>query len=220
MARAESSFADMRSAQRFALEIGALDDAFGLIGSLREFAMRAMRYEVFAWADAACRAPGALDHPLAPLLTGMRAYGAWVRGEFDLAVSLAEETRRLEAASLGGPERARRTGPRQRALHHRPERSRERRGRAPDRAGRSVGQRLAARARVLHGRGRTLLRRLVRRGAASRRACSSSTRRKRDAQPTWHRLRWPKDSRAERRPTHSRPSSRRTRSRAAPEIVG
>ena len=48
MARAESSFADLRSAQRFALEIGALDEAFGLIGSIREFAMRAMRYEVFA----------------------------------------------------------------------------------------------------------------------------------------------------------------------------
>ena len=30
--------------------------------------MRAMRYEVFAWAESACRAPGALDHPLAPLL--------------------------------------------------------------------------------------------------------------------------------------------------------
>jgi hypothetical protein len=30
------------------------------------------------------------------VLTGMRAYGAWVRGEFDLAVTLAEETRRLE----------------------------------------------------------------------------------------------------------------------------
>ena len=99
----ESSFADLRSAQRFALEIGALDDAFGLIGSIREFAMRAMRYEVFAWADAACRAPGALEHPLAPLLTGMRAYGAWVRGEFDLAVSLAEETRRLEAALSVAP---------------------------------------------------------------------------------------------------------------------
>ena len=40
--------------------------------------------------------PGALDHPLAPLLTGIRAYGAWVRGEFDLAVRLAEETRHLE----------------------------------------------------------------------------------------------------------------------------
>ena len=98
MARAEASFADLRAAQRFASEIGGLDTAFGLIGSIREFAMRAMRYEVFAWADAACRSPGALDHPLAPLLTGMRAYGAWVRGEFDLAISLADETRRLEAA--------------------------------------------------------------------------------------------------------------------------
>ena len=48
--RAESSFADFRSAQRFALDVGALDDAFGIIASLRDFAMRAMRYEVFAWA--------------------------------------------------------------------------------------------------------------------------------------------------------------------------
>jgi hypothetical protein len=98
MAHAEASFADLRAAQRFALEIGNLDQAFRLIASIREFAMRALRYEVFAWADAACRSPGALDHPLAPMLTGMRAYGAWVRGEFDLAVSLAEETRRLESA--------------------------------------------------------------------------------------------------------------------------
>ena len=103
MASAESSFADLRAAQRFALEIGALDDAFELIGSIREFAMRAMRYEVFAWAEAACRVPGALEHPLAPLLTGMRAYGFWVRGEFDLALSLAEESRRLERALMVAP---------------------------------------------------------------------------------------------------------------------
>jgi predicted ATPase/DNA-binding winged helix-turn-helix (wHTH) protein len=96
IARAESSVADLRAAQRFALELGAFDVTFGLIGSIREFAMRAMRYEVFTWADAACHTPGALDHPLAPMLTGIRAYGAWVRGEFDLAVQLAEETRRLE----------------------------------------------------------------------------------------------------------------------------
>ena len=94
--RAESAVADLRAAQRFALALGAFDITFGLISSIREFAMRAMRYEVFAWADSACHAPGALDHPLAPLLTGMRAYGAWVRGEFDLAVRLAKETRRLE----------------------------------------------------------------------------------------------------------------------------
>ena len=99
--RAESSLADLRAAQRFALELGALDVAFGLITSIREFAMRAMRYEVFTWADAACRVPGALEHPLAPMLTGIRAYGAWVRGEFDLAVQLAEETRRTGEPTLG-----------------------------------------------------------------------------------------------------------------------
>lgn len=93
---AEAALADLRAAQRFAIEMGSFDEAFGLIGSMREFAMRAMRYEVFAWAEAACRVPGALEHPLAPLLTGMQAYGAWVRGEFDLAVHLAGETRRLE----------------------------------------------------------------------------------------------------------------------------
>ena len=96
IARAGSSLADLRAAQRFALELGSFDITFGLIASIREFAMRAMRYEVFTWADAACHAPGALDHPLAPMLTGIRAYGAWVRGEFELAVELAEETRRLE----------------------------------------------------------------------------------------------------------------------------
>lgn len=98
VAQAESSFADLRAAQRFALEIGALDDAFSLIGSIREFAMRAMRYEVFVWADAARRAPGADEHPLVPLLTGISAYGAWVRGEFELAMALAADTRRLEEA--------------------------------------------------------------------------------------------------------------------------
>ena len=96
IAWAESSLADLRAGQRFALELGDFDVTFGLITSIREFAMRAMRYEVFAWADAACNAPGALDHPLAPMLTGIRAYGAWVRGEFDLAIQLAEETRGLE----------------------------------------------------------------------------------------------------------------------------
>jgi predicted ATPase/DNA-binding winged helix-turn-helix (wHTH) protein len=96
IARAESSLADLRAAQRFALELGDLDVAFRIISSIREFAMRAMRYEVFTWADIACSTPGALDHPLAPTLTGMRAYGAWVRGEFELATRLAEETRHLE----------------------------------------------------------------------------------------------------------------------------
>jgi hypothetical protein len=98
MVRAEAAFADFRSAQRFAAEIGRLDDAFDIIVSLREFAMRAMRYEVFAWADVVCGAVHAHEHPLAPTVTGIRAYGAWVRGNFDEAVSLVEETRALERA--------------------------------------------------------------------------------------------------------------------------
>ena len=58
IARAESSLADLRAAQRFALELDDLEVSFGLISSIREFAMRAMRYEVFTWADSACRAQG------------------------------------------------------------------------------------------------------------------------------------------------------------------
>jgi hypothetical protein len=50
-----------------------------------------------------------LTHPLAPLIMGIRAYGAWVRGEFDHAVTLAHESRRLEfalgIAPTGLPER-------------------------------------------------------------------------------------------------------------------
>ena len=102
MMRATSSFADLRSAQRFALETGRVDDALTLVSSIREFAMRAVRYEAFAWADDAARSPAARDHPLLPLVTGIRAYGAWVRGEFDTAIALALESRELEAA-LGTP---------------------------------------------------------------------------------------------------------------------
>ena len=102
LARADGALADLRAAQRFAMDIGDVDTAFRLIGSIREFAMRAMRYEVFAWADAACNHPAAFDHPLAPLIVGVRAYGAWVRGELEQAVALAREARRLEE-QLGRP---------------------------------------------------------------------------------------------------------------------
>ena len=66
--------------------------AFELITDPREYAMRAMRYEVFAWATLRCTKARPTTRALAPLLTGMQAYGAWVRGEFELAMSLAEET--------------------------------------------------------------------------------------------------------------------------------
>ena len=102
-AAAEAAFADLRAAQRFALQVGDLDSAFGLIGSMREYAMRALRYEVFAWAEAASLLPGTEGHRLRPLMTGTHAYGAWVRGEYDRAVTLAHRARDEERSSGATP---------------------------------------------------------------------------------------------------------------------
>ncbi len=99
VARADGSFADLRAAQRFALQIEDFDTGFGLIGSIREYAMRSLRYEVFAWADATANVTGGTDHPLFPTVTGVRAYGAWVRGEFESALFLAQAARIAETAS-------------------------------------------------------------------------------------------------------------------------
>ncbi|MEO5902092.1 MAG: winged helix-turn-helix domain-containing protein [Ilumatobacteraceae bacterium] len=100
--RADGSFADLRAAQRFALDVGDITTGFGLICSLREYAMRTMHYEVFAWADSPVALTGE-GHPLLPVVTGMRAYGAWVRGEFDSAVSLARAARAIEVATGASP---------------------------------------------------------------------------------------------------------------------
>ena len=87
--RIDGAFADLRAAQRFAGDVGDADTALGLITSVREYAMRAMRYEVFAWADNAAGLVADEVHPLRPILTGVSAYGAWVRGEFDRAFAMA-----------------------------------------------------------------------------------------------------------------------------------
>ncbi len=96
VARADGSFADLRAAQRFAFEIEDFDTAFGLVCATREYAMRTMRYEVFAWADASARLDAGVGHPLHPTATGMRAYGAFVRGEFESAIALAHTARLAE----------------------------------------------------------------------------------------------------------------------------
>ena len=101
--RTDASFADLRAAQRFAIETGDLDTGYTLIGSLREYAMRTLRYEVFNWADAAAGVAGGGDHALHPVITAVRAYGAWVRGEFELAVTLARSARAAEVASDVAP---------------------------------------------------------------------------------------------------------------------
>lgn len=99
VARADGAFADLRAASRFLAEVGDLPAAFDLIGSVREYAMRSMRYEVFAWADhisASGLADRAVDDPGYPLLLAVRGYGAWVRGEFDNAMALAHQSQAAE----------------------------------------------------------------------------------------------------------------------------
>ena len=98
-ARAESAFVDLRVAQRFALEHGDIDQALTLIGSVREYGMRAMRYEALGWAEAALAAEGVAGHPLAATVRGTAAYAVWIRGEFERALSLANGVEEDESAS-------------------------------------------------------------------------------------------------------------------------
>ncbi len=65
--------------------------------------MRTLRYEVFSWADVASGVEAGDSHPLHPVILGVRAYGAWVRGEFDAAVALAFEARTAEQACGATP---------------------------------------------------------------------------------------------------------------------
>ena len=87
--RVDDVFADLRAAQRFAVDVADVDTALALITSIREYAMRTMRYEVFGWADAAASLVVDSPHPLRPTLTSVSAYGAWVRGEFDRSFEMA-----------------------------------------------------------------------------------------------------------------------------------
>ncbi len=103
VARADASFAEFRSAQRFATQIGDFDLAFELIGSIHEYAMRTLRYEVFAWADATSLAAEGVGPSPPPLIAAIRAYGAWVHGDVDRALELALHARSVEAAQGAVP---------------------------------------------------------------------------------------------------------------------
>ncbi len=97
-ARAEASFADLRAALRLSVKRGDAHTALTLTSSLREYGMRSMRYEALGWADAALDCPGAAEHPLSPSVTGIRAYAAWLRGEFETALRLANAVEAEESS--------------------------------------------------------------------------------------------------------------------------
>ncbi len=99
--RLDAELDDLRAAHRWALAHHDADTALALSAALHGYASRSLRPELFAWAEAAARLPGAPGHRLLPLTLASAATGAWGRGDLDGARALAEEAL---AASGDGPE--------------------------------------------------------------------------------------------------------------------
>jgi predicted ATPase/DNA-binding SARP family transcriptional activator len=91
VARLDRDFENCREAHAGAVLAGDTETAVSLVASLREFAFRRMRYEVTAWAETTISMPGIELHPHVPIVIAVAAYGAFVRGDLDTAIELAEQ---------------------------------------------------------------------------------------------------------------------------------
>ena len=83
---------NFRAAHLTALRRGDADGALGLVSSLQEFAFRRVLYEIDSWADASVALPGARGHPDRPTALAVSAYGRFVRGDMEEAISLASDS--------------------------------------------------------------------------------------------------------------------------------
>ena len=90
-AQLDRDFDNYREAHASAVLIGDTESAVALVASLREFAFRRMRYEVAAWAEVTATMPGVEQHPRAPVVIAITAYGAFVRGDLEAAIRLADQ---------------------------------------------------------------------------------------------------------------------------------
>lgn len=108
--RLEEDLEDLREAFWRSLTLGELDTALELVVTIREFAFRTIRDEVFGWAEAASTTPDAEGRPLYPLVRAVVAYGCFVRGALDEAVEIGrgavDAAGRLGVPTRGLPERA------------------------------------------------------------------------------------------------------------------
>lgn len=102
-------FDNFRAAHLTALRRDDAPSALRLVASLREFAFRRVQYEVTSWADASTALAGARGHPDLPTVLAISAYGRFVRGDMEAAISLARRALDVEGdgdLSLSGlPER-------------------------------------------------------------------------------------------------------------------
>ena len=93
-----ATFADQRAAHLHNIATGDIEQAMTSVCAIREYGMRSMRYEVLSWADAALELDQAELHELYPTVLGIQAYAAWVRGDFEQALSLANQVHDLETS--------------------------------------------------------------------------------------------------------------------------
>ena len=101
MRRLDAELDNLRAGHRWVLVNHDVERALALSAALHGYAHRAMRPEVFTWAEHAARMPGAAGHRLLPLALASAATGAWTRGDLAGARQLAEEA---VEASAGSPE--------------------------------------------------------------------------------------------------------------------
>jgi predicted ATPase/DNA-binding SARP family transcriptional activator len=90
VARFDRDLDNFREAHTNAVALGDVDGAVSLVASLREYAFRRMRYEVSAWAESTLTMPAFEDHPRAPIVVAVAAYGAFVRGDLESAIRHAD----------------------------------------------------------------------------------------------------------------------------------
>lgn len=104
-----SDFGNYRAAHLAAVWRGDADGALRLVHALREFSFRRVNYEIVAWADRSVAIDGAADHPEYATAVAVSAYGAFVRGDRQLAIDLAEQAlssaENSELSETGLPER-------------------------------------------------------------------------------------------------------------------
>ncbi|MSV85846.1 MAG: AAA family ATPase [Actinobacteria bacterium] len=100
---------NLRSALTTAIAVDDADSALRIVVSMSEPGFRAIRYEVVDWAETVAAMDSAADHPLRPTALAVVGYGAFVRGELDRAVELADQAIGLRSQhrveSCGMPER-------------------------------------------------------------------------------------------------------------------
>lgn len=98
--RLDAELDDLRAAHRWALVRHDAERALNLSAALHGYAYRTSSHEVFAWAEAAARLPGAAGHPLLPLALGSAATRASLGGDLATARHLAQEA---ADAAAGAP---------------------------------------------------------------------------------------------------------------------